>query len=706
MSDDSIFSAAGFDTGGAPPQDTPAVSSGSLFKDAGFSLPTPSKPAKVGKQFSDEIPIPVPPDNNFGADKSPETLTDTLDRIHSSLSQYNPGQVAKSALGAWGNSIAQEGAAGSQQIGAGVKEALSGLPASGISNVASGLGRQVSALTGLTAASNAVGSAVTNLTGNPDVGQRASTLFNILGPAKSFKAVEAAVPSITSSQLPALTPGYNAALAGRDVVPPANAAIDQLVDDIGARNVPAAIQKVQSSGGRLALMDASDPVRTKVQGLVDPAQPEAMRAIVNNVKDRISTQPDAVNSAYTKAMGPNPDVGAVLDKLKQRAQDVGKNLIQPAIDNAGPVDITGVINGLDKTIGPYALKPLMNGESPALPMTDAQNKAWELRQTLRGSLPDHDPNGPLTPNLFLDPDQAHEIQSNLRYQGSTLSKSATGSDRLIGGQVMGVRNQLVNAIDSATNGTYKPALSSYKDAKDVQESFDNGFQGNVLKNRQGVLEDRPEEFQKWFDAASPEQIMATQLGTRADIDRQINGVRNPVQGAINIAKIPYNQEKLTTLFGDKEAGRLITAMQNASLEGATNNKVINNSKTAETLLANQAMRVPSVDSLSQNVRTLGTPAAVLGGLGVGGEALGTLLHAPIHGGIPALTAAGMGTALGLGKMGQQALIARHTLARNTAYARYASATSGPDQSEVMRALMSHPQVVSELNKPSYLQTTP
>lgn len=675
-----------------PTQTDPVAMTPSFLERYGFNLP------KDRPQSAAPVPVPGMEEYQEGTKAKPETFTDILERIHSAVEPYSPPQLAKRALGSWGQSIGQEVPAGGQQIGEGIGNILSNQPASGIASVVGGLGRQVSALTGISAASDAIESAVTNLTGNPEAGKRASFLASTLLGSKGAK--------LETSKAPKLTPGYNPALTIREIVPPANAAVNKLVEDIGPQNVPSALQRVENSGGRLALMDTSDPVRTNVQGLVDPAQPEAMRAIVSNVRDRMATQPSAINSAYTAAFGENPKVGETLEKLKGRAQDVGKQMIQPAIDKAEPVDITNVISGLDNTIGKIPLKSLMAGKTPALPMTDAQSKAWELRQRLRGSLPDHDPNGPLTPNLFLDPEQAHEIQSQMRYEGSTLSKSATGSDRLLGGQTMAVRNQLVNAIDDAANGNYKPALAKYRDAKNVQESFNEGFEGNVLKNRQGVLEDRPEEFQKWFDSASPEEIMARQLGTRAEIDRQLNGVRNPVVGGTNITKIPYNKQKLTTLFGENEAGRLITAMENATLEGQTNARVLGNSKTAETLLANRAMSVPPVEALSQNVRAIGTPTAVLGGLGVGGEALGTLLHAPFHGGIPALIAAGTGTTLGLGRMGQQALAAQHTLRRNEAYARYASATSGPDLNEVIQALRSHPKVVGEMNKPQYSPVTP
>ena len=246
----------------------------------------------------------MPGSPSYGDDivkPTPETLTSILDKIHDTVAPYSPGSLAKAALGAWGDSIATEGRAGGQDIGSGINDIMANKPASGLASIAGGLTRQVGALSGVSALSSGIDSAVTNMTGNPDAGKRAAFLT-------SFALTKKAPDVAPTGGNPALTPGFNPSVIGRPIVPAPNAAINQLVADIGPENVPAAIQKVQNSGGRLALMDVADPVRTTVQGLVDPAQPEAMRMIVSNVKDRMATQPGAVNSAYTTAMGPNPDV--------------------------------------------------------------------------------------------------------------------------------------------------------------------------------------------------------------------------------------------------------------------------------------------------------------------------------------------------------------------------------------------------------------
>lgn len=492
---------------------------------------------------------------------------------------------------------------------------------------------------------------VTELTGNPDIGNRASFVAgSMVGLPKAVSAAKNTLP--------------------------ANKAINTLVAAVGPEDVPAAVARMQSNP-RLALMDVSDPVRTLAQGLIDPAQPEAQNIVSNAVKGRIASAPAAVNEAYTKAMGAAPDVVKVVDSLKQKAQDVGSKMIQPAIENSGPVDISNVVKSLDNTIGPYALKALQTGESPKLPMTSAQQTAWDVRQRLRGTLPDR-------PTMFLDAPQAHEIQSQLRYEASQLASSAVGSERLTAGQVGNVRGQLVDAIDQATNGAYKPALSKYRDAKMVQEAFESGF--DTLKNRSGVsgLEDRPEAFQEWIKNASPEEVVARQLGTRADIDQKINGMRFAARHGTDIPDIEYNQQKLKMLFGDQEASRLIRTMNDFRDEAVTNSKILANSKTAETFAGKEALAVPKVEPFrSGNVGNALLPSVL-------GDVAAQYIGSP-----PGLVGAGLfatGLALGGARKGVQAIQKQSAVARNIAIARAASAT-GTARQETINALMRHPKVI-------------
>ena len=491
---------------------------------------------------------------------------------------------------------------------------------------------------------------VTELTGNPDIGNRAALVTGLaLG-------------------------GPKVGLAVKNIAPESRA-LNALVEAVGPGNVPAAVERLKSNP-RLALMDVSDPVRTLAQGLIDPAQPQAQNIVSSAVKNRIISAPAAVNEAYSKAMGAAPDVVKVVDEIKKRAQDVGSQMIQPAVKGAGPVDIAPVIRSLDQAIGPTALKALKEGEAPKAPMTKAQETAWDIRQRLRGSQADSDV-------MQLDAAQAHEIQSQLRYEASQLASSAVGSERLTAGQVGKTRGELVDAIDRAAGGNYKPALSKYRDAMMVQEAFEFGF--DTLKNRSGVsgLEDRPEAFRAWIKNASPEEIAARQLGTRADIDQKINGMRNAARHGTEIPAVEYNAQKLKMLFGEPEAQRLIKVMHDFRDEAITNAKILANSKTAETLAGQKALAVPEVGPFKVGgITNALLPSAI-------GEIAANYAGLP-----PGLTGAGLlagGVALGGAKRVAQSVAKQNALARNVAIARAATAT-GRARQDVIDALLGHKKV--------------
>ena len=92
----------------------------------------------------------------------------------------------------------------------------------------------------------------------------------------------------------------------------------------------------------------------------------------------------------------------------------------------------------------------------------------------------------------------------------------------MGGQLRDLNEKLIDQIDEAAGGAYRPARQKFKDAKDISTAFESGF--DTLKNRPGVsgVEDRPEALKAWMDQATPEEVVARHLGTRADLDQKIN----------------------------------------------------------------------------------------------------------------------------------------------------------------------------------------
>lgn len=443
---------------------------------------------------------------------------------------------------------------------------------------------------------------------------------------------------------------------------PTTQAINRLVDAVGPENVPSAVDRLQANP-RLALADVSDPVRTMTQGLIDPAQPKAQNAIVSAVDARLKSAPDAINSAYTRAMGPTPDVGVMVEGLKERARAAGREAIKPALENAKLVDTSPVIAAIDEKLQP-GINAMLDPKSQ-LPLSDIQQELARFKQQLVTG------NG----EQLFDAQRLHRVQSDIGDRAYQLSKSADPKDRLLGGQLRGMNEKLIDQIDDASGGTYRPARAKFKDAKDISEAFESGF--DTLKNRSGLagaLEDSPQAFAKWMSEATPEEIVARKLGTRADVTQKINAVKNPALAGETIARIPYNQEKLKMLFGEDEAGRLIRTMEDAREEALTNNKLLAGAKTAETLAGQKALAVPKVTGINplQVAVPIGAEIAAQSA-GIGGVGL-----------VASLAAQGL-------FMGASKIAKTNALARNAEFARAAMAT-GQERDVLINRLLAHPRV--------------
>lgn len=677
----SLFTAAGFDvptksqvapTGPAAPAVTaPAAPAGSLFKDAGFALPgdkpaAPVAPAAPAPQMIGNRalePWEVTP--GAAAPVQQAAPVSTLQAIHQAIDPSkvlgigDPIQNTKDAFSGALSTMAQ----GSQEYRSG--NPYPSFPSSdpktwgagGLINYGTGLvGAATSPISG--ALKTVVSDPITQLTGDPTTGERAGALAGFAIPgAKTAQVAKAALPS--------------------------SKAIDTIVNAIGPENVPAAVARL-AENPRLSVMDVSDPVRTMAQGLIDPAQPKAQNILTQAVKERMAGAPAAVNEAYTQEMGPAPNTMAMVEGLKERARAAGREAITPALANAKPVDVSPVIKAIDNEVRPGMTALLDPGTQ--LPLSPLQQELVRFKSQLT------------TGNeQAFDANRLHEIQSQMGDKAYQLSISPDPKDRMLGSQLRGYNEKLIDQIDQASGGTYRPARALFKDAKDIHEAFDSGF--DTLKNRAGVsgLEDRPEAFKAWMDQATPEEVVARRLGTRADIDQKINGVRNPALAGTTITKIPYNRQKLEMLFGQDEAGRLIRRMEDASDQAATNAKLIAGSKTAETLAAQKALEVPKVEPFH-----LGSATQTLLPSGMAEVA------AEAYGAPPGLVGASLlagGVGLGLAKKGIQNVKQSSALARNVAIARAASST-GAARQETIGALLAHPKVVRALQKSSNALTVP
>jgi len=547
-----------------------------------------------------------------------------------------PSMLAKAGSAAmalpvdYGSNVAQSYKSGVGLATEGLGDISSNQPASGIGKVALGaLGAVASPITG--AIKTAVEDPVSKVFGK-DVGERAGFVAGAalpVGPA--IKGVKAAIPT-------------NKAIAG-------------IVDTIGVDNLPAVIQELKSNE-RLSLMDVVPATRQMAQKLITNEGPHQNK-FEKFVTDRVVSGKDATSNIYDATMGTPVNVVDKVNSLKQAAKDVGKKEIQPVVDNAGFVDVSNVINNIDKKLKPGVNSVISAGEPLAL--GDIEKPLAAVRNFIMDEK-----------SVRTDPKSLHQFQAALRAKAEDLLNSTDGQNRQKGYALMQVRNDIVDAIDSASGGKYKPALSKFRDEKQVENAFNMGQL--VTRNKLGRLEDSPEFWDKWVKDASPQELEAAREGARLAVQHQIAGFKAGARKGQDIVESEFNKDKLSSLFGEKQVDKMAKELQDERKIAITNSKLIDNSQTAMRMKADSRVDLPTRKEGS--IGALGAPILEMANMATSG--------------IP-----GLGAATYLGAKGLSAAKFKYAdlplaRARNEKISDLLTAT-GEDRNELIRILESHIQ---------------
>jgi hypothetical protein len=230
-------------------------------------------------------------------------------------------------------------------------------------------------------------------------------------------------------------------------------------------------------------------------------------------------------------------------------------------EDAKPVDVTAAIEHIDKK-----LKPTVGGAESGLPKGPVADRLAEIRSQLTDDK-----------ELLTDPKRLHVIQSDIGKEINDLSKSTSGTEKRLIGPLRDVQNKIVDAIDAATSGKYKPARAAWKDEVQVQEAFDKGR--DIFRNRPSVDEDLPEFWRKYVKDASPEELDAVRKGARVALDYQVRSIRASSARGTNAPEIPFNREKVEAILGKKEADKWARTVRDEADIANTNQKLFGNSET-------------------------------------------------------------------------------------------------------------------------------
>lgn len=362
-----------------------------------------------------------------------------------------------------------------------------------------------------------------------------------------------------------------------------------------AGETPSDVMARISRNPNLSPMDVSDPMQMRALGIVTQPNQSGRNVLVNAVKSRIESAPVSVQTAYDTALGKTPNVKTLMEDITQTARKNAKAGFGEALKGAKPVDVGPTISTIDDIVHPGMAGKITNPGSE-LPLSSADRELLKIRGQLTNGT-----------EQLTDAQKLHEIQSKLRVKADTLANSSNGQDRLAAADLRKVRQSLIDAIDTASGGKYRPAQMQYADDMSIKDAFNKGL--SIFKNRSGEagIEDRPEYWKSWFEEhSSPDERKALQQGVRVAIDQALSSVHNAVSKGAALPEIGFNKEKLAVILGPREADRIASEMADIRTMGETNNLLLRNSKTALSQEATKATAMPEPATIGPLTRTTTT----------------------------------------------------------------------------------------------------
>lgn len=448
---------------------------------------------------------------------------------------------------------------------------------------------------------------------------------------------------------------------------PKNEAFRKLVEDIGPANA-GFVAKEMRANPNLTPADLSPAVKQGVQKLFAGVEGPHVNYLGATTEQRLAKAADDLEQHMNINLGNTVDPVKKLKELKDNIRAVGKEKINPALAGAKPVDTNSVVKFIDEIANP-GINSKLNLET-GLTSTDITKELNSIKQYLTDGK-----------SFRTDPDQLNDIQSMFRVVSEKLSSSTDGPSKRMGAIIGEVRNKLVDAIDNASGGKYKPALKEYRDEFHIQDAFEYGNDA-IMKNSKN-LKDHPAFFEQKIKDMSDKEVEAAKEGARLAYDAQMNAFKHAARRGTDIGDVEFNRRRMTVLFGKEEAEKMFKIFEDAKRVADTNNKLVQGSQTQMRNVQDSYFapyKPPAEGSSVERAVNVGLPVAA--------EAAGQYLF-----GTPAVGAVAAGAGLAGLKYGSKAVSAAKTHAiealernRNMSYSKMALPTNGPDRDWLIQQL--------------------
>jgi hypothetical protein len=347
------------------------------------------------------------------------------------------------------------------------------------------------------------------------------------------------------------------------------------IDIEGGTNFRQEAQKIQAAGG-------------EGRGIIDPL----LRAREAGKNRRLMEN-------VTSAVGPEVQRQDVLAALKDRAQALSPKYDEAHAQQVKPVETQGIIDAIDSEMA----------------STKAKGKLGVL-QDIRDSLNLKD-SGELDPSSEGLHSARKAIDEQLYDRDGNVRKD-------LAPEVAGTLKHYRKQIDAAL-GEANPALKEVDVQRaqigDEERAFKQG--GKLYRTDDKALS--PVEFERTYNKMSPGEQARLLDGVNRETWKQLGISSNNLVQLKSVLKGDgkWNHQKLATVVGEEKASALMQALERETAFNESYNKIVQGSKTAETLPEGQQR--PSFGKAVVNAGPDVIASSVVGGPYAGGAVAGSHL---------------------------------------------------------------------------------
>lgn len=382
------------------------------------------------------------------------------------------------------------------------------------------------------------------------------------------------------------------ALQAADVINSTPGAVKRVQTLLENENVaPEELQtKLRELGIEAMPLDATTGLRQEAQTI--HSKPGEGRSVIETaLRDREAEANTRMETDVRSSFGPKVDRGAEMTEFDRRRKEVNAEYPAARAGQTRPADLQSVDDQLEILIN-------------TTKETGLKGKLADIKKSLRTAMqpaapakqPFYPPNrapapAPPGPSLETTTEALHQIRKKVDglmndVHGNPRQDLSREEFMQLGKVREGIDKEL-----AASNPDYKAIDAKFQEVAKDKTAFKEG-ERVFQKGRPGEFEDvpapsamAPDEFERhWNNEMTPGERTAMVKGASREIDRLTGTSSN---NRVELKKMiagegKWNHQKIATMIGQENADRLVSALEREKVFQESHNRVIHNSKTAET----------------------------------------------------------------------------------------------------------------------------